>query len=187
MLPVICNLCKTSLETQADVDAHMRSHFQTLVPGQFPIPASLPPPPQDGGAGTRPRNQASTDGRTNPNQPRGSSDRATLAKDILGSLPTTIGTGEHEKSILEAVLQGMRDLSMDVQDLKGTTYLSWELEKDSECITQGMKYKEQYSEYCRKNKGKGIDLGHQRNYIFMGLLMSMNKDKDLDPEGKRQS
>ena len=72
---------------------------------------------------------------------------------------------------------------MDVQDLKGALYHSWELEKDSQYITLGMQYKEQYSQDCRENKGKGVDLGHQKNYIFAGLLMAMKKDKDLGPDG----
>ena len=74
----------------------------------------------------------------------GSAGDPTLAQTMLGTLPSTVGSGEHEKPILEADLQGMRDLSMDVQDLKGATYLSWELERDSEYVTLGMEYKEQY-------------------------------------------
>ena len=107
-----------------------------------------------------------------------------LAQKILGNLGPTVGSGEHEKPILEAVLQGMRDLSMDVQDLKGALYHSWELERESEYITLGMQYKEQYSLDCREHKGKGVDLGHQKNYIFTGILMAMKQDKDLGPDGR---
>ena len=124
---------------------------------------------------------------TGGNQGGGASSAGTpdLAS-ILGNLGTTVGSGEHEKPILEAVLQGMRDLSMDVQDLKGAVYQSWELERDSQYISQGMTYKEQYSQDCRENKGKGVDLGHQKNYIFAGFLMAMKTDKDLGPEGLAQ-
>ena len=85
------------------------------------------------------------------------------SKEILGSLPTTLGEGEHERPMIEAILVALRDLSMDVQDLKGAVYMSWEMERDSVYITEGVKMKEHYSEDCKKSKGQGISLGHQKN------------------------
>ena len=77
-------------------------------------------------------------------------------KSILGTLPRTLGEGEHERSIMEGILVALRDLSMDVQDLKGAIYMSWEMDRDSQYITDAVKMKESYSEDCRNAKGKGI-------------------------------
>ena len=76
----------------------------------------------------------------------GSQPRGTLASgsngDPMGNLPATLGEGEYERPLMEAILVALRDLSMDVQDLKGAVYMSWELERDSEYVTEGMKMKE---------------------------------------------
>ena len=109
---------------------------------------------------------------------------STLSMTYMGAVPARVGSGEHERPIMEAVLMGMRDLAMDVQDLKGALYLSWELPMDATYITKGMEFKEQYAANCRKNKGQGLNLGHQKNYIFMGLYVAMMGDNDLTQEEK---
>ena len=102
----------------------------------------------------------------------------------MGSVPARAGSGEHERPIMEAVLMGMRDLAMDVQDLKSATYMSWELPMDATYISKGMDFKEQYATHCRNNKGQGVNLGHQKNYIFMGLYVAMIGDSELTSEEK---
>ena len=102
----------------------------------------------------------------------------------MGDLPPTIGSGEHEKPLMEGILVAMNHLHMDVQDLKGAVYHSWELDRGSFYVTQGMKFKEQYTADCRRVKGKGQVLGHQKNYVMMGMLVAMMEDKDLGAKEK---
>ena len=67
-LPLTCNLCKTLLTTLDEVQIHMRTHFQTLVPGQFQAPPNPPdPPPSLPGGGVNPRPcEPAPLGRTSP-------------------------------------------------------------------------------------------------------------------------
>ena len=46
-------------------------------------------------------------------------------KEMLGDLPLRVGMDEHEQPLMMAVVQGMQELAMDVQDLKGATGLGW--------------------------------------------------------------
>ena len=110
------------------------------------------------------------------------SSQGTEVKDILGRLPRTIGTGEHEKPILEGMAMALQDLVLEVQDLKGAVYRSWRLEPDCPYITQGMKFKELYNKKCREVRGKGQDLGHQRNWVFLGLLTGFRMVSKLLPK-----
>ena len=70
----------------------------------------------------------------------------------LGNLPTTVGKGEFERPIMEAVLPGVRDLAMGVADLKGTIYHAWEGPPEWEYATKGMKDRKHYSDQCRAFK-----------------------------------
>ena len=104
--------------------------------------------------------------------------------EILGRLPKTIGTGDHEKPILEGMAMALADLVLEVQDLKGAVYHSWRLERDSPYIQKGMQFKDLYSKKGREVKGKGINLGHMRNYVFLGLLVAAKEDEDVSQDQK---
>ena len=80
----------------------------------------------------------------------------------------------------------LRDLSMDVQDLKGAMYLTWDITPESVYIAKPMEFKDQYSKDCRNVKGTGKNLGHQKNYIFMGIYLAMRQDKDLSVQEKEK-
>ena len=42
--------------------------------------------------------------------------------------------------------------------------------------------KEVYLAKCKEVRGKGVDLGNIRNYLFMGLYLQMKEDKDMSRE-----
>ena len=105
-------------------------------------------------------------------------------KKMLGNLPVKVGQGDHEQPILEAVLQGMRDLSMDMQDIKGAMYHSWEMPDGSPYVDLAMDYKGIYSEACKKARGTGTNLGHQKNYVMMGIFLAYQADGDNSPKEK---
>ena len=105
---------------------------------------------------------------------------------ILGNLPTTLGSGEHERAILETVTLGMRDLSMEIQNLQSCVMESWEVPTDSVYITEAMKFKEEYQRACRENKGKGKDLGHMKNYILCSFFMAHKKDPNGTVEERKE-
>ena len=105
-------------------------------------------------------------------------------KNVMGNLPATLGEGEHERPMMEVILVALRDLSMDVQDLKGALYVSWELDKDSPYVLEGVKMKDAYQQECRKVKGTGVSLGHMKNYCMIGLFTAAKKDETLSPDAK---
>ena len=74
----------------------------------------------------------------------------------------------------------LQDLVLEVQDIKGAVYRSWKLETLSSYILKGMQFKEIYSKKCKEVKGKGVDLGHQRHFVFLGLLVALKEDEDVD-------
>ena len=47
-----------------------------------------------------------------------------------------------------------------------------------------MEFKDQYIQDCKEVKGKGVNLGHMKNYIMMGLFVSVKKDKDASSQDK---
>ena len=95
----------------------------------------------------------------------------------LGNLPATVGKGEFEQPLMEAVLSGMRDLAMEVADLKGAIYHAWEGPPEWDYVTKGIEYRKHYSDQCRAAKGTGTSLGHMKNYVAMGLVMAYRGDK----------
>ena len=102
----------------------------------------------------------------------------------MGNLPSTVGEGVHQKSLMEAVLMGMRDLCSEVQELKMNTTISWEVPRDNEYVKKAMEMKQVYTENCRQARGTGEDLGNVRNYCFMGLFLCYQADKATLPEEK---
>ena len=40
-------------------------------------------------------------------------------------MPVTLGTGEHERPVMEAIMLGVRDLSMEMQEVKAMVVESW--------------------------------------------------------------
>ena len=105
-------------------------------------------------------------------------------KDALGNLPTTLGTGEHERPLMEAMMMGMRDLSLGVQDLMGLVVESWELNRDPPYVEKAMEYKDRYFKDCKANRGKGVDLGHMKNYVFLAMYLAHKMDPDGTQEEK---
>ena len=53
---------------------------------------------------------------------------------------------------------------------------SWEIPLASNYVSKGMELKDQYIGYCRQMKGKGEDLGHMKNYVFLGLYIAAKMD-----------
>ena len=53
-------------------------------------------------------------------------------------------------------------------------------------INQGMNFKEQYGKECRKVKGTGKDIGHQKSYLFLRLLIEYKADKAVTAEDKKK-
>ena len=49
-----------------------------------------------------------------------------------------------------------------------------------------MQFKDLYSKKGREVKGKGINLGHQRNYVFLGLLVAAKEDNDTGSTQKEE-
>ena len=70
-LPLMCNLCKTSLGTNTEVIEHMRGHFETLVPRHSPDTAPPDPIPDlaQGGAATEAQIDPSAQSSASSGQP----------------------------------------------------------------------------------------------------------------------
>ena len=60
------------------------------------------------------------------------------AMNHMGNLPATVGEGEYEQPLMEAVLQGMRGLVLDVQGIKSALYDSWEANPKSNYVATGL-------------------------------------------------
>ena len=123
-------------------------------------------------------------GRGEQGPMRGGTLSSDTEKSVMGNLPTTLGQGEHERPLMEGILVALRELAIDVQDLKGAVYMSWELERDSPYILEGQKMKEAYQADCRQAKGTGTSLGHQKNYCMIGVFSAAKKDSNLSTEQK---
>ena len=54
--------------------------------------------------------------------------------------------------MMEAVLQGMRDMAIDIEGLKAN-YDSWEIGPNSDYVTERLTMKDQYMKACREKKG----------------------------------
>ena len=78
----------------------------------------------------------------------------------MGTLPPTVGEGEYEQPLMQAILQNIRDLNIDNEQLKAAVYHTWELPVDSPYIQIPAEYKDHYSSDCRQKRG--TDLGHQK-------------------------
>ena len=86
----------------------------------------------------------------------------------MGNLPETVGEGEHSKPLVEAMKMHYVD--------------SWDCHRDCQYVISGMRMKDVYLAKCKEVRGKGVDLGNIRNYLFMGLYLQMKEDKDMSRE-----
>ena len=144
-----------------------------------------------GGTGQQKRRAVGMDAMDRTSQPGGASGSSRALgpghgdfRAALGNLPATLGEGEHERPIMEAMMLGMRDLSLGLQDIVGVTVESWELSRDSPYVEKSMEWKDRYFKDCKANRGKGVDLGHMKNYVFLALFLAHKADKDGTQEEK---
>ena len=87
---------------------------------------------------------------------------------------------------MEAMLVAMRDLAMDVADLKGVVYHAWEGPAEWAYVEKGVEYKKHYSERCREARGTGTRLGHMKNYIAFGMYLAYRGDREAPPEDRKR-
>ena len=111
-------------------------------------------PGPNGPANKRYRTEGGAKGAAARNGGSGAGSNADLAA-IQGHLPTMVGSGEHAQPLMEAMVQGMRDLAMDVADLKGTMYHSWEGPKDWQYVLKGVTYRQHYGECADRPRAQG--------------------------------
>ena len=109
---------------------------------------------------------------------RGSRDPA------MGELAATVGRGTQEQPLMMAVLQGLTELSMDVADLKGAVYQSYEGPEDWSYVEMGMSYKKVYGKKCQEAKGTKQIVGHVKNYVMAAMFMAHAKDPDVSQQDK---
>ena len=95
---------------------------------------------------------------------------------VMGNLPTEVGEGVHSQPLMMAVIQGITELSMDVADLKGATYKSYEGPADWRYIREAVDYKKTYGKRCQEAKGTSKVVGHVKNYVLAGMFMSYKRD-----------
>ena len=100
----------------------------------------------------------------------------------MGSLPATVGEGEHEQPLMEAVLQGMRGMALDIQGLKAALYDSWEANPKSNYVTSGLELNDLWNSDCRTKKGTNI--GDNKNYVLFGLYKAAMEDPKVTQEEK---
>ena len=107
-------------------------------------------------------------------------------REAMGSLPARVGKGEHEQPLMMAVLQGMQDLSMDVQDLKGAIYRSWEGPPEWTYVMKAVEFRKEYGKMCQQAKGTLTRVGHVKNYVLAGMFMAFKQDKQNTPEDQEE-
>ena len=76
--------------------------------------------------------------------------------EAMGDLPTHVGEGEFRQPLMEALCQGLRDVVLDVQEMKGALYDTWEVEPGSPYVEEALLLKEQYAKDCRTKKGQNL-------------------------------
>ena len=104
---------------------------------------------------------------------------------MMGNLAETVGEGPHARPLMEAVLEGMKDLTKEVQELKANACMSWEVDLKSAYLDKAMEMKEVYVAKCKEVRGQGKDLGNIRNYVFIGLFLQYLQDRDVSLEERR--
>ena len=119
-----------------------------------------------------------------PNAQRGATSSGTYAG-MFGNLEERVGEGPHARPLMEAVLEGMKDLTKEVQELKANTCMSWEVDLKSAYLDKAMEMKDVYVAKCKEVRGQGKDLGNIRNYVFIGLYLTYLQDKDVSLEDRR--
>ena len=135
------------------------------------------------GAGGDRKRRATGQGPPGPSGAMGSGGPASSSK-LLGNLPERVGMGDHEQPIMMAVLQGITELSMDVADLKGATYESYEGPAEWRYLKEAIDYKKSYGKKCQEVKGSGTVVGHAKNDVLAGMYMAYQRDPENSKEKK---
>ena len=134
-------------------ETHLHRHHPPLSPGMLPITGLTV-------RGTKRKEPAEGDAAPMETGALGSRDSqgavptsSSSAQGAMGNLPATVGTGEFEQPLMEAVLQGFRDMALDLEGVKGALYDSWEIPPGSTYVEEGLVMKEQWNKDCREKKG----------------------------------
>ena len=88
------------------------------------------------------------------------------------ALPETIGEGEHQQPLMMGVLQAVRELAHDVQDLKMTAYNYWEGPVDWTYVKMALDYRREYGIACSNARGTSRKVGAVKNYLLAALYMA---------------
>ena len=102
----------------------------------------------------------------------------------MGSLQATIGEGDHEQPLMMGVLQAVRELAQDVQDLKLSAYRMWEGPRDWSYVARGIELRKLYGAECSKARGTGKQLGGVKNWLLLGFYWAFQEDKGVAQESK---
>ena len=103
---------------------------------------------------------------------------------MVRGLPSTIGEGEHVQPLMVGVLQGMRELTMKVQDLEGMMYVGWEGPVNWAYADKCFGLKKEYGVACQK--AAGTKVGHIKNHLLMGLYAAFLEDKSVPDQQKQE-
>ena len=98
----------------------------------------------------------------------------------------TIGQGDHEQPLMLGVLQALRGLSTDVQELKGATYKQWEGPADWGYVTKSLEFRKDYGKACSEARGTGKKVGAVKNRLLMAMYLVHQADPQAQEVNKKK-
>ena len=104
----------------------------------------------------------------------------------MGGVQATIGEGDHEQPLMLGVLQAVRELAQDMQDLKLSAYRMWEGPRDWNYVAKGMELRKEYGTACSKARGTAKQVGGIKTWMLMALYWAHQDDPKVGQEAKKQ-
>ena len=99
---------------------------------------------------------------------------------------TTLGREEHEQPLMLGMMQALRGLSTDVQELKGAVYNHWEGPVGWTYVEKALELRREYGAACAKAKGTGRKVGGVKNYLLLAFFLAHQADPGAKEDNKRK-
>ena len=92
----------------------------------------------------------------------------------------------HQQPLMMGVLQAIRTLGEDVQDLKMAAYKFWEGPAEWKYVAAAMVMRKSYGEACATARGTGKRVGAVKNWLMAAMYVTYLADEEVAPEKKEE-
>ena len=100
-----------------------------------------------------------------------------------------VGEGEHVKSVLEVMREEIVDVQYRLRDVEHCVYYAWDVKLPTPIADMAKEWTAKWQAAVKVNQGLAkddrVNVGHVKNYVFMGMLNAFLLDKNVNVDAQK--